>query len=110
MRALSEQPRVTAAKLLLGLTLIGTGTAAGALLDSEDGDRVQVSEARLAVAQRSVTGMEAELGGARERIERAEAALERARQDARRLARSNRRLRRELRTAQRAPRQATRQR
>src|SRR5215207_259450 len=110
MRALSEQPRVTAAKLLLALTLIGTGMAAGALLDSGDGDRVQASEARLAVAQRSVTGMKAELGGARGRIERAEAALDRASQDARQLARSNRQLRREVRAAQRARRQARRQR
>ena|SRR5829696_245305 len=110
MRALREQPRVTVAKLLLGLTLIGTGTAAGALLDGEDGDRLQESDARLAVAQRSVTGMEAEFGGARGRIERAEAALDRARQDARQLARSNRQLRRELRAAQRARCQASRQR
>src|SRR5215207_5939325 len=110
MRALSEQPRVTAAKLLLALTLIGTGTAAGALLDGENGDRVQVSETRLAVAQRSATRMEAELGGARGRIERAETALDRARQDTRQLARSNRQLRRGLRAAQRAQRQARRQR
>jgi chromosome segregation ATPase len=110
MRALSEQPRVATAKLLLGLTLIGMGTAAGALLDGQDGDRVQVSEPRFAVAQRSVTGMKAELGGARERIARAETALDRARHDARKLARSNRQLRRELRAAQRARRQARRQR
>ena len=110
MRALSEQPRVTAAKLLLALTLIGTGMAAGALLDAEDGDRVRVSETRLAVAQRSLTGMKAELDGARGRIERAETARDRARQNARELARSNRQLRRELRATQRARRQARRQR
>jgi|SRR5215207_9138179 len=110
MRALSEQPRVTAAKLLLALTLIGTGVAAGALVDGEHGDQVQVSEARLALAERSVTGMEAELGDAGGRIERAEAALDRARHDARQLVRSNRQLRRELRAAQRAGRQARRQR
>ena len=110
MRALSEQPRVTAAKLLLALTLIGTGVAAGALLDGGDGDRVQPSEARLAVAQHSVTGMKAELGSARGRIQRAETARDRARQNARQLARSNRQLRRELRLAQRARRQARRQR
>ena len=56
MHALSEQAPVTAAKLLLALTMIGTGMVAGALLDGEDDDRVQASEARLAVAQRSVTG------------------------------------------------------
>jgi chromosome segregation ATPase len=110
MRALSEQPRVTVAKLLLVLTLIGMGMAAGTLLDGGDGNRAQASEVRLAVAHRSLTEMQTELGGARGRIERAEAALERARQDARRLARSNRQLRRELHAARRARLQARRQR
>jgi hypothetical protein len=110
MRALREQPRITAAKLLMLFSLVAAGMGVGALLDGEDDDREQAGEARLAVAQRSPTGMEAELGVVRGRIQRAETALDRARQDARQLARSNRQLRRELQAAERVRRQARRQR
>jgi chromosome segregation ATPase len=109
MRALREQPRVIAAKALMVVTLVAASMGIGGLLDREDGQRVQAREARLAVAQRSLTGMEAELGVARGRVQRAETALDRARHDARQLTRSNRQLRRELRT-ERVRRQARRQR
>lgn len=110
MRALREQPRVTVAKILVVVALVAMGAVVGATLDGEGGDRVQVTQARLASAHQSLTATEVELRVARGRIDSAETALARARQDARVLARENRRLRRELRAAQRARRQARRQR
>ena len=109
MRALREQPRVIAAKALMVVTLVAAGMGVGGLLDRGDGHHVSVPEARLAVAQRSLMGMEAQLGVARGRVQRAETALNRARHDARQLTRSNRQLRRELR-AERVRRHAKRQR
>jgi chromosome segregation ATPase len=110
MRALREQPRVTAAKMLMVVTLVASGMAVGALLGEGDGKGAQATQARLSSAQRSLTGTDAELRVVRGRIERAETALDRARQDARQLARSNRQLRRELHAAERVRRQARRQR
>jgi len=106
MRALREQPRITVAKVLVVVGLVVAGAAVGSLLDGDGGDRVQVTQARLASAQRSLATREAELRLGRERIERAEAALGRVEHDARVLTRANRRLRRELRAARRARRQA----
>ena len=110
MRALHEQPRVTIAKLLVALALIGTGAALGVLLDGEGGDRTRFTQARLASAQHAAKASEVELRVAHERIERTETALARARRDAHALARMNRRLRRELRAARRATSHARQQR
>lgn len=110
MRALREQPRVTAAKVLMVLTLVAAGMAVGALLREGNGNGAQATQVRLSSTQRSLTGTETELGVVRGRIERAETALDRARKDARQLARSNRQLRRELQAAERARRQARRER
>ena len=45
MRALSEQPRVTAAKLLMVVTLVAAGMAVGVLLGARGGKGAQATQA-----------------------------------------------------------------
>ena len=110
MRALREQPRLTATKMLLAVALVAAGMAVGALLGEGDGKGAQATQARLSSAQRSLTGTGAELRVVRGRIERAETSLDRTTHHAHQLARSNRQLRREIQAAKRARREARRQR
>jgi hypothetical protein len=109
MRALREQPRVTAANTLGAVCLVLIGVAIGALVHGGDGARMHTTQARLASAQRSLTARRAELGLNRGRIRQAAAALGRAERQATALKHTNRQLRHDLRKATRARRHAKRQ-
>jgi hypothetical protein len=109
MRALREHPRVTAAKTLVAVLLVGVGIGIGALLDGGGRDkRVDALEIRMASARRALTAQAAELRTARADAGRAEAAADRAKTELNAMRRANRRLGRELSSERRALRRAKR--
>jgi hypothetical protein len=111
MRALLEHPRVTAAKTLVAVLLVGIGVAIGTLLDGGGRDkRPDGLELRVASARRSLTAKAAELRTARADAGRAEAAADRAEAELNATRRANRRLGRELASERRALRRAKRRR
>lgn len=111
MRALREHPRVTAAKTLVAVLLVGIGVGLGTLLDGGGRDkRVDALEIRMASAGRSLTAKAAELRSARGVARAGEAAADRAEAELNATRRANRRLGRELASERRALRRAKRRR
>ncbi len=111
MRALREHPRVTAAKTLIAILLVGIGVGIGTLLDGGGRDRrFDALEIRMASAGHSLTAQAAELRTARADARHAEAGASRAETELKATRRANRRLGRELASERRALRRAKRRR
>lgn len=88
MRAVREQPRLAAARIIGVICLVVAGVAIGKSLNHGDTDQLHATQLRLVRAQRLLAGSRSQLRTANDRAARVDAAAQRAGA----LARSNRRI------------------
>lgn len=108
MRALREQPRVTAAKVLGAICLVLIGTAIGFALDRGGRDETRAMQVRLTSAQQSARDQRSQVRSTGVELRRATAAQARAERSLTDARRVNARLRRELKAAKRSRRKTKR--
>lgn len=109
MRAVREQPRVVALRVLVVACLVGAGFVLGALATGNDADVGQIDRQHAAV-ELALVAARGDLGVAEADLRRTAYALRSSRARVRALERANRRTTRALRDARRAARRARRNR